>query len=174
MSLRRNAAFTISFVAIDSQYAPARKTGLTIANTDIWISKDGSNFVNSTNGATELTGITGRYKLVLTDAEMDCSHLHVVVVKTGMDDVDYTYATNGSPSGSVIASPSPSSTAFGTNRAEATNDYWKDTLIVFTSGALAGQVKKVSAYNGSTFVITVSSGFTSAPSTSDRFVLLNL
>jgi len=174
MSVRRNAALTITFEAIDPSYRPARKSGLSIANTSCWISKDGGNFANTTNGATELTGVTGRYSLALTAAEMDASWIHIVVEKTGMDPASVIIGTSGAPSGAVIASPTPTTLAFGTSLTEATSSHWKDALIVFTSGTLLGQVKKISAYDGSTKVITVSSAFTGAPSSTDRFVLINI
>jgi len=75
--------------------------------------------------------------------------------------------------GTVSASGSNTALTFLTNRAEAVNDYWKDCLIVFLSGALQGQVKKISAYNGSTKFVTVASAFTAAPATSDAFMIIN-
>ena len=173
MSIRRNSAMTVTFEAIDPLYRPARKSGLTIANTSCWISKDGSNFVNTTNGSTELTGVTGRYKIVLTASEMDASWVHLVVETVGMDPVGLTLGTHGSPSGVVVADAGNSSTVFKTDRTEATDDYWKDALVLFTSGSLSGQVKKVTVYTGSSKVVTTGA-FTGTPAASDRFILINI
>jgi phosphoglucomutase len=52
------------------------------------------------------------------------------------------------------------------------NDYWKDALLLFVAGNLAGQVKKITAYNGTTKVVTVSGGFTGTPAAGDAFVLV--
>jgi hypothetical protein len=161
------------FAAIDTASRPSRKTGLSIANTDIQISKDGGAYANATNGATEL-GTTGRYKVDVTAAEMDASWVSVKVVKTGMDDVDYNIATSGNPSGSVVSNGSNAAGTFCTDLTQSTNDHWKDSLLLFTSGSLAGQVKKVSAYDGTTKFVTLSTAFTGAPSAGDRFILVNL
>jgi len=176
MSLRRNAAFTFSFAAIDSQYAPARKSGLTIANTDIWISKDGvTPAVNATNGATEIVNMPGRYSLTLTAAEMDCTFLHVAIVdKVGMDPDDWTFATHGGPSGAIVADAGNTALTFKTNLTIATDNARKNLLCLFTTGALADQLQKVTGYDGTTKFLTFTSPFTAAPADTDRFVLINI
>ena len=39
-----------------------------------------------------------------------------------------------------------------------TNDYWKDVLILFGTGNLAGQIKKVTGYIGSSKIFTFTPG----------------
>jgi len=168
----RNKAFILSFPAVSSVSRPDRYTGYTFSSGSAKISKDGGAFSNTTNLPVEISA--GRYSLTLTATEMNADFVHVYVESSGIDPVDFQVATSGHPSGAVIASPSPTSTVFGTDRTEATTDYWKDALIMFTSGALAGQVKKVSAYDGTTKAVTVSSAFTAAPASTDRFILVNL
>lgn len=172
MSVRRAAQTTISFPMIDASARPSRKTGLSLVAGDTKISKDGASFVNTTNQPAEI-GSTGRYSLVLTAAEMDAAWVHVYVTKTGADDFDSLIGTAGAPSASVVADGGNTATTFKSDRTEATTDYWKDALVLFTSGTLAGQVKKVSAYNGTTKFVTVSAAFTGAPSAADRFVFVN-
>jgi hypothetical protein len=77
------------------------------------------------------------------------------------------------PSGSVTPDGGNSATAFETDRTETADDFWKDALLLITSGALIGQVKKVSAYNGTTKIITVSSAFTGTPADGVTFLLVN-
>jgi len=74
--------------------------------------------------------------------------------------------------GAIVADGSNTSSTFKTDLSESTTDYHKDALILFTSGNLINQVKKVSAYNGTTKFITVSAAFTGTPATSDTFILL--
>lgn len=74
--------------------------------------------------------------------------------------------------GAIVADGGNTSSTFKTDLSESTTDYHKDALILFTSGNLINQVKKVSAFNGSTKFITVSAAFTGAPATSDTFILL--
>lgn len=138
---------------------------------DCKISQDGGAFSNSTNLPSEISG--GRYSLTLTAAEMDGDHVHIILSHAGTDPVDLLLPTGSQPSGVVVADGGNSATAFVTDLSESTDDYWKDALLLFTSGTMAGQLKKVSAYTGSTKTVTCSTAFTAAPSDGDRFVLLN-
>jgi hypothetical protein len=78
------------------------------------------------------------------------------------------------PVGSVVADGGNSTTVFMTDLTEATNDYHKDSLCLFYTGNLVNQVKKVSAYDGATFVITVSAAYTGIPDPGDKFILVNI
>jgi hypothetical protein len=173
MSVRRATSLVITVPALDSFNRPARKSGVVFVSGDTKISKDGAAFANTTNQPTEI-GSSGRYALTLAADEMDASWVHIYISKSGIDDFDQLIGTAGDPSGQVVANGGNTSSTFETNRAEATTDFWKDALILFTTGTLAGQVKKISAYNGTTKFITTSTAFTSAPSASDRFVLVNI
>lgn len=59
----------------------------------------------------------------------------------------------------------------GTNPTQCTNYYARKggAWIVFTSGALKGQRSRVTAYNGSTFFVTVATAFTAGPANNDTF-----
>lgn len=132
--------------------------------------------------AVKRTSLTGNYRvsIVATTAngfEIDKSY-NVVVTATmngtvGKGVVGRFIMVPAVPYGTIAASGSNTSSTFKTSRTETTNDYWKDALIVFLTGTLAGQVKKVSAYDGTTKFITVSTAFTGTPSTSDIFALIN-
>jgi hypothetical protein len=76
-------------------------------------------------------------------------------------------------SGAVTTDAGNSETSFETNLASAVNDYYKDCLLLITSGALIGQVKKVTAYDGATKIITVDGGFTATPADDVTFLLVN-
>jgi len=77
------------------------------------------------------------------------------------------------PSAAVVADGGNTATTFKTDLTESTTDYWKDALLLFVTGDLINQVKKVSGYNGSTKFVTLASAFTAAPAASDVFVLVN-
>lgn len=173
MSVRRASSIPFTFPLIDSLNRPQRKTGVILTSGDVQISKDGGSFANVTNTPSEI-GTTGRYTVVLTAAEMDASWVHLYVTKSGVDDHDQMIATSANPSGTVVTDGSNSASTFKTDRTESTTDFWKDGLILFTTGSLAGQVKKVNAYNGTTKFITITGSFTSTPSNGDRFILVNL
>lgn len=66
-----------------------------------------------------------------------------------------------------------STTSFTTNRAEATNDYWKNAYASVLTGALAGQVAKIASYTGSSKLVTLASPFTDVLGTGDFVELIN-
>lgn len=75
--------------------------------------------------------------------------------------------------GQVVTDAGNNALTFKTNLASTTTDAFKDCLIRFETGALAGQVKKISAYNGTTKFVTVLTAFTAAPANTDQFSLEN-
>jgi len=77
------------------------------------------------------------------------------------------------PTGEVVADGSNGGLTFKTNLSEATNDAHKGKYLKFTDGTLVNQVKKVSAYNGTTKFITVTSSFTGTPTAADPFELID-
>jgi hypothetical protein len=81
---------------------------------------------------------------------------------------------DATPSGAVVDDndPDPSATAFETNLAEGTNDHYNGTFVLFYSGALLGQSRKVSDYDGTSKVLTVAAAFTEAPAAGDTFIIL--
>lgn len=75
--------------------------------------------------------------------------------------------------GAVVTDAGNSATQFMSNQTETTTDFWKDALCLFLSGNLVGQVKKVTAYDGSTKIITFTNGFTGTPTNGDTYALIN-
>jgi len=174
MSVRRGTPLSLPFFATDSNNAPAGLAGITWAAGNVKVSKDGAAFANSTNLPTAIaSGPAGAYKVDLTSAEMDAIAVLVSIEGAGADPFRLTILTSGDPSGTVVADGANTASTFETDRTESTTDYWKDALLLFVSGALAGQVKRVSAYNGTSKFATMSSAFTAAPANGDRFVLVN-
>jgi hypothetical protein len=76
--------------------------------------------------------------------------------------------------GSVVADAGNTATSFRATFSPAadTNDSLKRCWIAFISGALRGQVAKVSGYVAATDFVTVEGGFTSAPSAGDDFEVI--
>ena len=75
--------------------------------------------------------------------------------------------------GAVVAN-SPTPTVFKTNLTEATDDYYKDMELRFTSGTLTSENSSITAYVGSTKQITVSPAFSEAPIVTDAFIIEGL
>jgi hypothetical protein len=76
-------------------------------------------------------------------------------------------------SDSVQASPSPTTTAFaGSSSLSSTDNFYVGAVVLFTSGALDGLARKVTAYTGSTRLITVTAPWPSAPVAAATFRIL--
>ena len=172
MSARRATALTFPIAEIVDKNSPqTKKSGITFTTGMVQISKDGGAFANTTNLPVEIS-TTGRYTLLLTALEMDATTVLIKIINTLILDVDIVIITDLNVSGAVVSDAGNSATQFKSDLSGATNDMYKDLLCLFTSGTLAEQVKKVSAYNGTTKILTLSA-FTGTPSVGDRFVLVN-
>lgn len=66
---------------------------------------------------------------------------------------------------------SSTSTVLKTNLTEATNDHYNGRVVVFTSGALAGQATSIEDYDGTAKELTVVE-LTEAPADTDAFVIV--
>lgn len=76
-------------------------------------------------------------------------------------------------SGAVAADAGNTATTFKTNLTETSNEHWKESFILITSGTLIGAARKIDGYNGSTKFITVSPAFPSTPANSVTFTIIN-
>ena len=65
-----------------------------------------------------------------------------------------------------------STTVFITTLASDVDNYYNDADLQFTSGALAGQARKILDYTGATKTVTLATALTSAPANSVTFVVL--
>lgn len=77
-------------------------------------------------------------------------------------------------SGDGQAASSGTTTSFVSNLTSSVDDFYNEKTIVFTSGALTGQSRVVSDYDGTTKTISVDNRepFTSAVQSGDEFILL--
>lgn len=72
---------------------------------------------------------------------------------------------------SAVNDASATTTSFVTDLTEATDDHYNGRIIVFTTGALAGQATDITDYTGSSKTVTVTA-LTEAPADGDEFVIL--
>lgn len=75
--------------------------------------------------------------------------------------------------GTVVTDVANGASQFKTDLAATANDTHKDKLLLFTSGALSGQVRRITTYNGTTKFVTVASPFTGTPANGDAYKLVN-
>lgn len=73
---------------------------------------------------------------------------------------------------SQVNDAAATTTTFITDLTEATDGFYHDKVLVFTSGDLLGQARHIETYNGTTKSITVSQAFTSAPADDAEFLIL--
>ncbi|MDP3245052.1 MAG: LamG-like jellyroll fold domain-containing protein [bacterium] len=73
---------------------------------------------------------------------------------------------------STVNDASASTTSFITALTNATNDFYKNAILTFTSGNLNGQVRRISGYNGASKAITLDPALTSAPANGDAFTIV--
>lgn len=119
--------------------------------------------------------------VVLTDTVTTLTNLPSIpnnwLTNSGIADGAISAAKTAEFSGTVVSPGDCTTTAtqFDTTLAALSNnvaDRWKTAFVTFTSGALSGQTKLITGYNVNG-CITVSVGFTSAPSNGDSLMIVN-
>jgi hypothetical protein len=75
---------------------------------------------------------------------------------------------------STVNDASATRTSFVTDLASAVDDFYNDKILVFISGALEGQGRIISDYNGTTKAVTFDEATTSAPANGDGFIILGI
>ena len=72
---------------------------------------------------------------------------------------------------STINDSSATATSFITSLTNSVDDFYKNSVLTFTSGNLDGQVRRISVYNGSTKLVTLDPALTSIPASGDAFTI---
>jgi predicted Fe-Mo cluster-binding NifX family protein len=75
--------------------------------------------------------------------------------------------------GTVVADGSNSTTTFKTDLTESSNEHWKESFILITSGTLTGAARKIDGFNATTDFVTVNPAFPSTPATGVTFAIIN-
>lgn len=161
----------IPFVMVNS--AGTAQTGLTFATGDLRLSKRGEAESNHAGTIVEVAG--GLYYYQATQAECDTlPWLSVRISKSGaLPYFALVGIVEDTVRGAVVADAGNTTTLFKTDLTSPESAAYADLLVLFLDGANSNQVKKCSAYDGTTKIVTVSSGFTDTPSPGDKFRILN-
>lgn len=166
-----------------------RATGTAARRFDGCAQIEAANFNLATSGRLDVN-IAAVVAGIITNAAFAANAISASKVNTDLDarvvDATWDEGTAGHAAagsfgerlgtfiGSTIAADGGNTAlTFKTNLSSTTTNKHRNLLIVFVTGALAGDVQKVSAYNGTTNFITVVDAFTAAPGTGDRFLLIN-
>jgi hypothetical protein len=75
---------------------------------------------------------------------------------------------------STVVDASATTTTFVTGLTSAVDDFFNDSMLVFTDGALAGQVRAIYDYVGATKTIILEEALTSAPVNGVAFTIVSL
>jgi len=75
---------------------------------------------------------------------------------------------------STVNDASATTTSFVTDLTSAVDDFYNDKILVFIGGALTGQARIISDYNGTTKAVTFDEATTSAPANGDGFIILGI
>jgi hypothetical protein len=172
---RRAQPHPVSFSLKDPNTG-MRLGGLTFSAGMCKITKDGAAGVNTTNLPAAISGMpAGWYTIVLTATEKDVVELGFACDHPSAVPYDRVITTGGDASLAVVTDAGNSQTQFKSNRTETDNDYWKDCLVTFQTGAVINQVKKCTGYNGTTKIFTFASpGFTATPAAADVALIADL
>lgn len=181
---------TFYFPLIDAGAVDFESTPVTFATGDTQVSIDGGAFANTTNNPShEGNGI---YSLVLTAAEMSGTRIVVTLIDSATKAwEDQALIISTSLSGQIEANQgiiigevdtavtAALATAFEALRIspntteEATSNHYNGRRLLFTSGALAGNMTSITAYslqNSREFFTVTDLG--EVPADGDRFVVL--
>lgn len=173
-SIPIQAQRVLFFTAVDEADLTARLTGL--AAFTVRVKKPGAGAEGPGANApvqVDAGDMQGVYSLELSTAELDTVGYGAIVIKhSGMETRELPFCVEDATFGAVAAGTLGQS-VFTTNLTQG-NEYWKDALIRFLTGNLAGQVKKVGAFANTGGLITLATGltFTQAPAASDVFEIL--
>lgn len=176
--LVRGSTHQFSFIVTDASGAPVDIDVGTTATVTVYDAA-GNNIVDE--DASRLVGSTmvGHYNAqVVLDTGFGFNVFYVVVARATVDGIETKSIIAkfeldpGRTQGAISDGAPNTETNFGTYLTETVDNYWKDSLILMVSGDLVGQVKRVTAYDGTTKKITVAGGFTDPPIEDDRFELL--
>ena len=149
------------------------QTGLTFSGADLQILKAGGSYANFGGTVVDVGG--GDYTYQHTAAELNTPGLIMFKInKAGSTPYTQAEQVVRATMFTVLTGTLTLST-FTTDRSETVNDYFKDCLVLFLTGNLAGQVKKVGAYAGSNKMFTLATGlvWTSVPGNGDVGEVIN-
>jgi hypothetical protein len=129
----------------------------------------------------DATNMPGIYEIHLLNSVLDASDasrfLVGMVQATGIAptpfripltslDLEYT-------EGTVVSDAGNTAQTFKISLTAAATDSLKNAYLRFMSGNLAGQVQRITAFNGTTDFVTMAAAFTEAPAANDRFVIVD-
>lgn len=181
-------ATTILFPLVGRGVVDFENTPVTFVAADTQIMKDEGAFVNT--GSTPVHEGNGIYSAALTLTEMEAARIVVTVIDAATkawEDQAIEIETYGHPSaqhrfdlnsagantmveGKAVAG-TLSTTEMTTDLTEATNDHFQGRLLIWTTGALKDQARRIVGYLGADFRLQFDAA-TEAPAVNDEFIII--
>lgn len=177
-------AFTFDVSLVDSASRPAFKASPTLATGDVKISKDGGALANLATLPVVEPASSRIVKVVLSATEMEAERIVVQFVDAAGGEWDELIVTINTEAdldvdGSVNDAGALAGDFDGDAGLSATDDFYNDAILVFTSGALKGIARAISDYVGASRNLQFNGAtgdadapFPSAPANGDRFKIL--
>jgi hypothetical protein len=162
-------------------YAKMRLTATGLPGTGltptVQTSKNGA-ALTAIGGTIAELGASGVYKIQLSTADTNTvGGLALLVTEGTCFDELIDCNVRGQPDFTVgsVNDGSPGTMSFLTDLTETVADYWKDADLVFLTGTLSQQRKRVATFDvtGAIQRITLTSAFTGSPVNGDKFCLVN-
>ena len=191
------AATTVLFPLVDRDAIDFESTPVSFVAADTQISKDEAAFANT--GSTPAHEGNGMYSLALTATEMQAARIMVTCIDSATKvwedqailinadpvpaDVQEVHGNETAALGlevlgsyhllSVQKSQAGSSgTSIKLSASEpSTDDYWNHHFIRFSIGAVAGEIRRIDDYDGTTKVATIDRAFSNGDPGTDLYVI---
>lgn len=166
----------IFYIDLPSQANPKIfQVNPTLAAGDAKVSKDGGATANL-GTLPAVTPAGGKsVKVTVSASEMDADNVKIYLSDAAGDewcDVGINIQPCSLGVVGAVNDGSATTTSFVTNLTEATDDHYNGAILLFTDGALQGQSRKITDYNGTTKAVTLSSAVTDTPADTTPFIIL--
>lgn len=177
-------AFTFDVGLVDSASRPSLKANPTLASGDVQVSKDGGSFANIATLPSASPASSRLIKVDLSATEMEAERIAIQFVDAAGGEWDELLITLNTEAdldidGSVSDAGPLAGDFDGDSGLSATDDFYNNAVLVFTSGSLKGIAREISDYVGSSKNIQFNGAtgaadapFPSAPANGDRFKIL--
>jgi hypothetical protein len=192
MFLRKSTASQSRMVGpfVDDTDFKTLKTALTIANTDVKISKNGAAGVNKNSGGGTHRN-NGMYSLTFDATDSDTvgefevsilitAALVVVAKFFVLPGIIYDalfgatatlWAGFDAQFRGAVTGATTTTTLIDSSLVQAANDHWKGRILIFTSGSLQYQATDITAFDASLDKLTFTA-LTGAPSNGDTYIII--
>ncbi len=174
-----------------------RNTAQDIADTKSTVVNNNNLITDTKNIASNTQNLTNNIKTTVEDTQNIASNTQNLAnnIKTTVDDTQSIASSTNSLTSSIkntvesnkanldilvgafivtqgsVNDASPTTNSFISSLTNSTDNFYKNSVLTFTSGVLDGQSRRVSDYSGTTKRFTLDPALTNAPVTGDTFTI---